>query len=77
MSGLPIKDFMNGLFRGVYDGKQSLNPLPEKSDSIPKPQDTKADKLWAWRFGFLIGTLLQIIMLIVLVRFGVTTIGGA
>jgi len=51
---------VNGFFRGLYDGRKSLNPMPSKSSKYPKPEDGNAgDELHYWRAGFIVGTAVQ------------------
>jgi hypothetical protein len=50
----------NGFFRGLYDGRRSLNPVPSKCSKYPSPEDDAAgDELHYWRGGFILGTVVQ------------------
>jgi len=51
---------VNGFFRGLYDGRKSLNPMPSKCSKYPKPKDGEVgDELHYWRGGFIAGTVVQ------------------
>lgn len=51
---------VNGFFRGLYDGRRSLNPVPSKCSKYPKPDDGEAgDEVHYWRGGFILGTAVQ------------------
>lgn len=72
-----VEVFINGVFRGIYDGKDTLAITPSSSDSMPEPEDGRAEgHVWAWRGGFVVGTLIQLLMLLGLAYFGYIQLGG-
>jgi hypothetical protein len=66
---------VNGFFRGLYDGRKSLNPFPSECSKYPKPEDGAAgDELPYWRGGFIVGTVVQLVFIAVLALLGASQI---
>jgi hypothetical protein len=62
----------NGFFRGIYDGRRTLNPFPSKCSAYPKPEDGAADgEIHYWRAGFMVGNLVQYGIIGATVKWGI------